>query len=354
MTDITAAIISIFITLIIGCATLFIFHPALSQRRRKDYEDWIIREVLPLKQGKFTKELNEHHNYLLSLVIPAYNEELRLPPMLLSTIQKLNSSREEITRRCGAVLHNEKDFNTSTRLFEIVIVNDGSTDATVSAVSASMYSLQKKGVNLDYISIKLLTLPENSGKGEAVRVGMLQSNGFLRLMLDADDATNFLPSVLKLLDEMKIMTKKHIANTELIVFGSRAHLQDQSKAKRSFVRTVLMVAFHFFVETLCSKLIHDTQCGFKLFTKDAAIVLFENLHLTRWAFDTELVVMSEKLGIPIKEVGVEWHEVDGSKLATSKISLLIASVEMLRDMLCLNIMYTLRLWRLQRRDIPSN
>ena len=178
---------------------------------------------------------------------------------------------------------------------------------------------------------------------------MLESSGSLCLMVDADDATNFLPSLLSLLSQMKQMAKstKNKHNSQLVVFGSRAHLQHDSKAKRSFVRTLLMVAFHFFVETLCSTLIHDTQCGFKLFTRDAALPLFHNLHLTRWAFDTEVVVMAQKMNIPIAEVGVEWKEVDGSKLASTKLNLLISSVEMLRDMLCVKVMYSLGLWRLE-------
>jgi len=132
------------------------------------------------------------------------------------------------------------------------------------------------------------------------------------------------------------------------VFGSRAHMEQESKAVRSAVRTFLMNAFHFFVKTLCSSKIHDTQCGFKLFTRSAAITLFSNLHLRRWAFDTELVAMAEMLNMSIAEVGVNWHEVDGSKLDTSKIALALVSLGMLRDMICVRSCYTLGLWRLRR------
>jgi hypothetical protein len=62
-----------------------------------------------------------------------------------------------------------------------------------------------------------------------------------------------------------------------------------------------------------SSKIQDTQCGFKLFSKDASDAIFGTLHLRRWAFDTEVVLLCDHMGIPVMEVGVPWHEVDGSK-----------------------------------------
>ena len=139
----------------------------------------------------------------------------------------------------------------------------------------------------------------------------------------------------------------------LSVYGSRAHLQQQESQKeknvqRSLIRIILMHGFHFFVRTLCSSHIQDTQCGFKLFTQPAAQVLFQNLHLHRWAFDIELVVMSELLGLPVEEVGVQWQEIEGSKLATSKMALIRASVDMLRDMICVRLCYSLGIWKIQK------
>ena len=109
-----------------------------------------------------------------------------------------------------------------------------------------------------------------------------------------------------------------------------------------------MHAFHFFVETLCSASINDTQCGFKLFTRDAAILLFSTLHLERWAFDIEIITLAEKLSIPMIETGVNWQEIDGSKLDTSKVALLVASVNMLRDMVCVNLCYSFGIWKLPK------
>ena len=129
-----------------------------------------------------------------------------------------------------------------------------------------------------------------------------------------------------------------------IVIGSRAHLEEQSIATRSFVRTVLMRGFHVLVTLLCTKNIRDTQCGFKLFTQKTARLLFSNLHLEGWSFDIEIIFLAEQLGIPIAEVAVNWHEVAGSKLIQSKLDVVVTSLKMARDMLCLKLTYLTGLW----------
>ena len=73
-------------------------------------------------------------------------------------------------------------------------------------------------------------------------------------------------------------------------------------AKRTLIRTILMKGFHILVSVLCTKTIKDTQCGFKLFTRDAAAILFKSLHIEGWAFDVELIYIAEQLNIPIAEV----------------------------------------------------
>lgn len=85
-------------------------------------------------------------------------------------------------------------------------------------------------------------------------------------------------------------------------------MEADSVASRSFVRTVLMYGFHLLVVLLVSKHIHDTQCGFKLFTRATAKVLFSLMHLDRWSFDIELVYLAEGLKIPIVEVQYVHHD----------------------------------------------
>jgi dolichyl-phosphate beta-glucosyltransferase len=100
-----------------------------------------------------------------------------------------------------------------------------------------------------------------------------------------------------------------------------------------------MYGFHFLVSTLGVRGIKDTQCGFKLFTRNAAQWVFANQRLERWVFDAELLMIARSLGIPIAEVAVNWHEVPGSKL-----NIVNASLEMARDLLWLRICYSLKIW----------
>ena len=125
----------------------------------------------------------------------------------------------------------------------------------------------------------------NRGKGYAVKQGVFASSGKLILMADADAATdiNDLPEL-----------EKRLTPTCNIICGSRAHMEESSKAERSIPRSCLMHMFHFCVAfTFCithrPTSVRDTQCGFKLFTREAALRTFSNIHLERWAFDVELV-----------------------------------------------------------------
>ena len=254
---------------------------------------------------------------LLSIVIPAYNEEVRLPIMLDAAIDYIDKNRSTILKKKSTCI-------------EWLVVSDGSTDGTASIV-------RDFGSRSKHDVWKLISLKTNGGKGAAVKAGMMRARGELCLMVDADGATDFGQGLERCL--------KEISKTPA-VFGSRAHLQET--AQRRWIRTALMYAFHFFVHLLCSSQVNDTQCGFKLFTRKAAMDLFGNLHLRRWAFDTELVMLAERLGILISEVAVPWQEVDGSKLHTSKLALALVSLSMLRDMLCVRACYSLGLWKVKR------
>ena len=262
---------------------------------------------------------------LLSIVIPAYNEEERLPNMLNAATEYMDENRKAIIQACQTAV------SSHSAAIEWIVVSDGSTDGTTDVV-------RQYGSNSKLDSWKLISLQQNGGKGAAAKAGMMRAHGDLRLMVDADGATEFGPGLNAVLA---------LASPSFeAVFGSRAHLQ--SVAQRSIIRTCLMYAFHFFVQLLCSSKVKDTQCGFKLFTKRAAMLLFGNLHLRRWAFDTELVVLAEKCKIDIAEVAVPWQEVDGSKLDTSKLALALVSLSMLRDMICVRACYTLRLWKVKK------
>ena len=99
-----------------------------------------------------------------------------------------------------------------------------------------------------------------------------------------------------------------------VVVGSRAYLQQNAVAERSWFRTILMHGFHALVFAVVGGQIKDTQCGFKLFTRRTAFLLFQNMRLRRWCFDVELISLALKMQMPIDEVSVNWVEVAGSKL----------------------------------------
>ena len=308
-------------------------------------------ETILTADGDKSNNNSSDDELLLSLIIPAYNEEERLPIMLDTTLDFLDKNRETLTQLYNdAVTSNNQSRNNKSSLvrYEIIVVDDGSADNTYNVVRKYATTVTSAD------TVKLISMHQNVGKGGAVKTGMLRSLGQLCLMIDADGATDIADGLPKLLKEMHTLNSKRSRRNNTasssqptsVVFGSRAHLEKESTASRSKVRTFLMHAFHFFVKALCSPRIKDTQCGFKLFTRHAAILLFTNLHLRRWAFDTELVVIAEKLNIPVSEVGVIWHEIDGSKLDGGKLSLALVSLGMLRDMICVRACYFLRIWKM--------
>ena len=254
----------------------------------------------------------------LSIVVPAYKEEERLPVMLERTLAFMESysASQSIT-------------------YEVIVVDDGSPDDTAGV--AKRYMKKKSGGG----RVRLLQLEQNVGKGGAVKRGVAASLGHLVLMADADAATEIEDLVL-LHDSVKALQAQ--GEKRVVAIGSRAHLRDSSVQVRAWYRTVLMYGFHFAVRILCSSTVRDTQCGFKLFTRPAADVLFSALHLERWAFDVELIYLAEALGIPITEHDVRWEEVDGSKLIVTKWDVVTTSLYMARDMLCVRLSYMLGVW----------
>jgi dolichyl-phosphate beta-glucosyltransferase len=106
-----------------------------------------------------------------------------------------------------------------------------------------------------------------------------------------------------------------------------------------------MWGFHLLVWVLCVSNIKDTQCGFKLFTRKSAHLLFTNLHLERWAFDVELLFLAQQQHIPVCEIPVNWTEVPGSKLDPLR-----ASIEMGRDLFKIRLAYMTGIWRFQPFD----
>lgn len=253
----------------------------------------------------------------LSIIVPAYNEEDRLSLMMDEALEYLTNRHKE----------------NPSFLYEVIVVDDGSADKT--SKIALTYS-ERFGTD----RVRVLTQTRNRGKGGAVRMGMLKGRGCLLLFADADGATKF-SDIEKLEAEMKKFAAKSKDSMMAVICGSRAHLEKQSISKRSIFRTFLMYAFHFLVSFLCVRGVRDTQCGFKLFTRDAAKLLFYNLHVQRWAFDVDLLHIAQHFNMPISEVAVTWTEIPGSKLSP-----LWASLQMARDLFMIRLRYLTGSWKI--------
>ncbi|KAI5120359.1 hypothetical protein M0805_006882 [Coniferiporia weirii] len=238
----------------------------------------------------------------LSVVIPAFNEVPRLPAMLASAVEHLSKPAYK-TRTC-----------------EILIIDDGSSDRTTDVA----LELAQKYNSWD---LRVVTLEENLGKGGAVRHGMLHSRGRRALMVDADGASQFMDLEV-LWAEMDRMAPD---GEPAVVVGSRAHLVNtEAVVKRSVLRNMAMYALHLTLRLVGVGHVHDTQCGFKLFSRKAVQAIFPLQHISGWIFDVEVLLLAKQLNISVAEVPINWSEVPESKLRLMRDSLL-----MLRDLLVL-------------------
>ncbi|XP_042015972.1 dolichyl-phosphate beta-glucosyltransferase-like [Salvia splendens] len=266
----------------------------------------------------------------ISLIIPAYNEEHRLPGALDETLNYLEERAAK-----------DKAFT-----YEVIIVDDGSADGT-------------KRVAFDFVkkytveNVRLVLLGRNHGKGEAIRKGMLHSRGELLLMLDADGATK-VSDLEKLENQIHAVAAKEqqygdsassdatlrISDVPIAAFGSRAHLEEKALASRKWYRNFLMKGFHLVVLLAAGPGIRDTQCGFKMFTRAAARKLFTNIRLKRWCFDVELVYLCKFFRIPMIEISVSWSEIPGSKVNLFSIP------NMLWEMGLMSVGYRTGMWKI--------
>jgi dolichyl-phosphate beta-glucosyltransferase len=210
-----------------------------------------------------------------SVVIPAFNEADRLPPYLEEVVGFFDGRGEP---------------------YEVVVVDDGSTDTTVAAVRA---------MAARHPAVRVLQLGRNRGKGAAVRAGMLSATGALRLFADADGATP--------IAEVKRLEPALAAGADVVI-GSRA-LGDQAVAVRARPHRVAAGRlFNWLVARLGLRGVADSQCGFKLFRAAAAERLFRRLDTAGFGFDVELLLRAQAGGCRVVEVAVNWADQAGSKV----------------------------------------
>jgi dolichyl-phosphate beta-glucosyltransferase len=248
----------------------------------------------------------------LSIIIPCYNEVKRLGKMLDEAIDYL-----------------QKNYRTK---FEFIIVDDGSSDGT------DKFAISKANeFELPPHVLKVVHLRTNRGKGGAVTHGLLHSQGKLCLFADADGATSF-PDISKLIASLKQVD----GNAPAVAIGSRAHMVNtDAVVKRSFIRNFLMYCLHALVFVFGIQDIKDTQCGFKMFNHSAITHIFPHMHTERWIFDVEVLLLAEMQNIPIKEIPVNWQEVDGSKIDIAR-----DSIEMAIDLVVTRLAYILGIYKL--------
>ena len=211
----------------------------------------------------------------LSIVIPAYNESGRLPATLRSILEWLP---------------------TQPRAVEIIVVDDGSTDDTSAVV---------RGFGDQDRRVKLIRLPQNRGKGYAVRTGVVNASGRRILFNDADGATP-----IQEVDRLE----RALDLGAMIAIGSRAIKSRGTQVRTTPFRRFAGRVFHQFVRHLTVSGIVDTQCGFKLFDAPIAHDLFSRMRMNGFSFDVELLLMAQRRRYRIAEVPVNWTHQPGSRI----------------------------------------
>ncbi len=228
-----------------------------------NYQKW---KIAPIQQ-----------EVLISVVIPAYNEEERVIPTI------------------GAIASHLSDLCEN---WELILADDGSHDQTVELVR-----------ELGFANLHVIEAEKNVGKGHAVRSGMLAARGKYILFTDADNSTP-IQEVDRLLH--------HVQHEGYdIAIGSRA-VAGSAEDHKSFLRHLLSWGLRTLVQVGLQIGIKDTQCGFKLYRREAARRLFTAQTLPGFSFDLEILYLAGKWGYKVVEVPVAWVDAPGSKVDVKK------------------------------------
>jgi dolichyl-phosphate beta-glucosyltransferase len=221
-------------------------------------------------------ETSDCHSPVFTVVIPAFNEECRLSGTL-----------------DDAVFTFRERFPGS---WELIVVDDGSCDGTVAVV---------KKYATHCPELRLVSHSRNQGKGAAVRTGMLASRGELILFADADHATPFSQC-----DELLTAVQSGAD----LACGSRFGCRP-GQVRRTVPRRLMSGAFRLLAHWTVRPGLKDTQCGFKLFRRSAAMSLFRQSSETGYLFDIEILSLASRQGMQVSEVPVTWQEMPGSKVS---------------------------------------
>lgn len=215
---------------------------------------------------------------MISIIIPVYNEEKRIKDSVDTIFNFLDKRKEK---------------------YEVIVVNDGSVDSTKSM----LIDLQKK-----YL-LRIIDHPCNMGKGAAIKTGVKNSQGEIILFTDIDLSVpiEFLGTYLERLDK----------NTDIVI-GTRAAKESMVEIRQSFLRESLGELFTYLANFILDVGVSDFTCGFKMFRKQAADVIFSKQRVKRWAFDAESLFIARIHHFTIKEVPVVWRHKEESKVRFPK------------------------------------
>lgn len=216
---------------------------------------------------------------VLSVIIPAYNEENRLGASLGRIIAYLDDR---------------------SRPFELLVVDDGSSDGTVRTAISAVRDRGREEC------LRILENGANRGKGYSVRRGMLAARGTHALLTDADLSTP--------IEEVAKLERELTRGGNQIAIGSRGLTNSRIRKRQSIVRETAGKIFNLAMRLATGLPYRDTQCGFKLFELESCRVLFRKQRLKSYAFDVEILYLARKAELAAQEVGVIWRHHSESKI----------------------------------------
>jgi len=232
----------------------------------------------------------------LSVVIPAYNEAVRLRKTLLAVVDYLRQNSPDA---------------------EVIVVDDGSSDETA---ELARQSFQDAG----NLRTSVISYKSNLGKGRAVRLGLLAARGDITLFSDADLSTP--------ISEAPKLIEPIVSGEYDVTFGSRALNRELIGVHQSWRREQGGRIFNLVVRLATGLPFWDTQCGFKAFRMSVCRPLVEAATVDRFGFDVELLYLAFRAGLKLKEVPVRWDHNEGSKVALASDSFkMVSEVGLIRQ-----------------------
>lgn len=225
---------------------------------------------------------------MLSVVIPCYNEQDRLPATVESVKRYLDSRGED---------------------YELIFADDGSVDGTQKVITAAMDGAA---------NVRMVRLPQNRGKGRALAEGVKLTRGERVLLTDADMSTP--------IEELPKLEARLDAGAGVAI-ASRALKQSQVVISQPVYRVLMGKTFNLMVQTLLLPGLWDTQCGFKLFQGDLARSVFADLRTDGFGYDPEALYLAKRRGARIAEVPVVWRH-----SAPTKVAAIRHSLDMFKDL----------------------